>query len=63
MGPWDSHFGAVALGDATGVIAHQKPLLEALYVQLMQLIPKIRVLAGVVFIGFLYTKESRDSHE
>ena len=33
LGPWDSHFGAAALGNATDVLAHQEPLLEALYVQ------------------------------
>lgn len=33
VGPWNSHFGAAALGKETDVLAHQEPLLEALYVQ------------------------------
>jgi hypothetical protein len=35
------------------VIALQKPLLGAVYVQEIESIPKIRVLAGVVFFIFL----------
>lgn len=47
--PWSRHFRAVTLGDATDVIAPQYPLLRAVYVQEIKLIPIIRVLAGVVF--------------
>lgn len=45
--PCNRHFGAAALGDATDVIALPNSLLGAVYVQRIESISVIRVIAGV----------------